>query len=202
MFWRYLPLAGILALLVVGGLVRPLVQYLRYGSPGIFLFRSGQNIRDGLFLLLLASYLAHGISGARRPRWVRLLIAEDGVLHSILQGVGATAIGAGFVLFAAAQLNLGASWRIGIDEGAKPGIVRGGLYRLSRHPIYLGILILLAGFTAMLPTPLSLFLLLAAYLGFRVQMRVEEDYMLRTYGEPYREYGRRVGRFLPWVGRM
>ncbi len=202
MVFKHLPLAGILALLVIAGAIRPLVQYLRTGAWGVFIFRSGHNIRDGLFLLLLAGYVVHGLTGVRRPRWVRLLIAEDGALHAALQGAGAALICAGIVLFAAAQLNLGASWRIGLDEGTKPGLVTGGLYRLSRHPIYLGFLTVFTGFAMMMPTLLSLFLLAAAYAGLRTQTRIEEDFLLRTYGEPYRAYGRRVGRFLPGLGRM
>jgi len=80
--------------------------------------------------------------------------------------------------------------------------VSGGLYRLSRHPIYLGLLMALAGYAVMMPTALSLLLLVAAYWGLRSQTRIEEAYMLRAYGEPYRDYARRVGCFLPWVGKL
>jgi protein-S-isoprenylcysteine O-methyltransferase Ste14 len=205
MFWRFLPLGGVIALILIAGCVRPLVHLVRHGSLGVFLFRSGgpgQKVRDALLLLLIAAYVAHGLTGARRPQWVRLLVADGGALHQALQVAGAVLIVGGLVLFAAAQLNLGASWRIGIDEGARPGMVSGGLYRLSRHPIFLGLLTVFTGYAAVLPTPLSLGLLLAAYLGFRRQAAVEEAYMVRTYGEAYRRYARRVGRFLPGVGRL
>lgn len=205
MFWSYLPLAGIVAVILIAGCVRPLVQYVRHGTFGVFLFRSGgpaQKVRDALLLLLLAVYVVHGLMGARRPGALRLLLREDGAAYGALQVAGAGLIAGGILLFAAAQLNLGASWRIGIDEGAKPGMVSGGLYSVSRHPIFLGLLAVFAGFAAMLPTPLSLFLLAGAYAGFRKQAAVEEVYMLRTYGEPYREYARRVGRFVPGVGKL
>ena len=38
----------------------------------------------------------------------------------------------GLVLMVTAQLHLGASWRIGIEAGARPGLVTGGLYAVSR----------------------------------------------------------------------
>jgi protein-S-isoprenylcysteine O-methyltransferase Ste14 len=101
-----------------------------------------------------------------------------------------------------AQLHLGASWRIGIDEGASPGLVTSGLYRFCRNPIFLALLVTLSGYTLMLPTRLSLGLLLGAYIGVRQQVAAEEAYLLRTYGESYREYARRVGRFLPGLGRF
>jgi protein-S-isoprenylcysteine O-methyltransferase Ste14 len=54
----------------------------------------------------------------------------------------------------------------------------------------------------MMPTPLSLLLFVAAYWGLRNQTRIEEVYMLRTYGEAYRDYACRVGRFVPGVGKL
>ena len=200
--WNHAPLAGILALLFVAGIVRPLIQYARHRSFGVHIFRSGHNIRDALFLLLFAGYVTHAISGPRRPRLVRLLVTQDGALHSLMQPAGAALMAAGILLLAAAQLNMGASWRIGIDEGTKPGIVSAGLYRLSRHPIYLGLLMALAGYAVMMPTPLSLLLFAGAYWGLRGQTRIEEAYMLRTYGDDYRDYARRVGRFVPGMGKL
>ena len=101
-----------------------------------------------------------------------------------------------------AQLDLGASWRIGIEEGTSPGLVTTGLYRFCRNPIFLAILITLTGYTLLLPTRLSLALLLGTFLGVRQQVLVEEAYLLRSYGDSYREYARRVGRFLPGIGRL
>lgn len=205
MFWRYLPLAGVVSMIIIAGLVRPFLQFMRHGSFGVFLFRWGgpaQKLRDALLLLLLTGYIAHGLSGARRPRWVRLLVAEDGAIYEALQVIGAVLIIGGVILFAAAQLNLGASWRIGIDEGSKAGMVSDGLYSISRHPIFLGFLTVFTGFAAMVPTPLALFMLLGAYVGFRTQAATEEAHMLRTYGDAYRHYASGVGRFLPRVGRL
>jgi protein-S-isoprenylcysteine O-methyltransferase Ste14 len=96
---------------------------------------------------------------------------------------------------------MGASWRVGIKEGEAPGLVTGGLYRFCRHPIYLGLLTAIAGYTALLPTPLSLVLLAATYAGVRIQAAAEEAHLARTYGDAYRDYARRVGRFLPRLGR-
>jgi protein-S-isoprenylcysteine O-methyltransferase Ste14 len=205
MFWRYLPLAGIIAIIAIAGFVRPVLQYARHGTSGFRLFRAGgfgQKLRDGLFVLMLAGFIAQALIGLRRPRWVRPLLAEDGAVFDVLQVVGATLIIGGIALFAAAQLNLGASWRIGIDETSKPGMVSSGLYRISRHPIFLGFLTVLTGFAAMMPTPLSLTLLLGGYIGFRTQAGTEEAYMLRAYGDPYRAYAQRVGRFLPGLGKL
>jgi protein-S-isoprenylcysteine O-methyltransferase Ste14 len=203
MLWRYLPLVGVISLIVIGAVIRPLVQMRLHGTSGIFMFRgnAAQTVRDTLFVLLFAAFIAHAISGPRSPAWVGLLVSQESGAYHTLQTAGAVLIVAGIILSAAAQLNLGASWRIGIDAGSAPGIVTDGLYRISRHPIFLGFLLVFAGYAAMLPTPLSVGLLLGAYIGLRVQTSAEEDHMLRTYGDAYQAYAGRVGRFLPGVGK-
>ena len=86
----------------------------------------------------------------------------------------------GIILLVIAQLNLGASWRIGIEEGG----------------------IMLTGYTLLLPTRLSVALLVGAFIGMRQQVVTEEAYLCRTYGDVYRAYARRVGRFVPGIGRL
>jgi len=105
-------------------------------------------------------------------------------------------------LLVVAQLNLGASWRIGIEEGSSPGLVTSRFYRFCRNPIFLAILILLTGYVLLLPTRLSLVLLVGAFIGIRQQVLTEEAYLSRMYGDAYRSYAHRVGRFVPGVGRL
>ena len=203
MIWRHLPLAGIVLIIVIGGIVRPLIQFRRYGTLGISLFRRGraQALRDVLFVLLLAGFIVHTIAAARGSAWVERLVPEGSVAGDVLQVAGALLMVAGTALFSAAQIDLGASWRIGIDPGAAPGLVIRGLYRLCRHPIFSGFLMIFAAYVALLPTVLSLVLFVAGYLLLRIQADAEEVHMLRTYGEPYRDYAKRVGRFLPAIGK-
>jgi protein-S-isoprenylcysteine O-methyltransferase Ste14 len=41
-----------------------------------------------------------------------------------------------------------------------------------------------------------------AFIGIRHQVFAEEDYLLRTYGDAFRAYARRVGRFVRGIGRL
>ena len=38
--------------------------------------------------------------------------------------------------------------------------------------------------------------------GFRFQVAEEEAYLVRTYGDSFRAYAARVGRFLPGLGTL
>jgi protein-S-isoprenylcysteine O-methyltransferase Ste14 len=202
---RYLPLAGMVLIVVITACVRPWLQWRRHGTFGILLFRSGrlaQTVRDALLVALIALLIGQAAAAAFNRRGPGLLTAGQGALHDVLQVAGAILLFAGIAVLAAAQLNLGASWRVGIKEDEAPGLVQDGLYRFCRHPIYLGLLTALTGYTLLLPTVLSVVLLAAAYVGARVQAGAEEVYLRRTYGEAFDAYARRVGRFLPGIGKV
>jgi protein-S-isoprenylcysteine O-methyltransferase Ste14 len=123
------------------------------------------------------------------------------VAGALLYGAGAVLMVAGVILLVTGQLHLGASWRIGIEAGAKPGLVTDGIYRHSRNPIFLALLTFVAGYALMLPTILSFVLLVGMYVGIRYQVAAEEAYLSETYGEAYRDYAGRVGRFVPGIGK-
>jgi protein-S-isoprenylcysteine O-methyltransferase Ste14 len=202
--WHTLPLAGILSIVLIALGLRPWLQRRRHGISGVLLFRSGrrgQSWRDAALVVLMALLTGQALVAALGRDVPHLLPGGSGAFRAALQVAGAALLAGGVALLAAAQLNMGASWRIGIVEGEAPGLVTGGLYRCCRHPIYLGLLMALAGYTALLPTPLSLALLAAAYVGVRIQAAAEETYLARTYGAAYHAYAHRVGRLLPGIGK-
>jgi protein-S-isoprenylcysteine O-methyltransferase Ste14 len=204
MLWRSLPLAGMAAIVVITVCVRPWVQHRRYGTSGLVLFRSGklsQDLRDAALVVVIALLTAQAAVAAAGRREPLLLVVGPGAIGDLLQVAGAVLMAAGIALLASGQLNMGASWRVGIKDEEAPGLVTGGLYRFCRHPIYLGLLTAVAGYTALLPTAVSLLLLATTYTRVRIQAAAEETYLERTYGGAYRDYARRVGRFLPGIGR-
>ena len=200
-----LPLIAVLVFYGLGFGWRTWVQLRRYGSSGIVLFRSGrpgQHLREALFVVLAVALLAEAALAAVAPRRLPGLVPLAPATAAVLRATGTVMVLGATALMLAAQLDLGASWRVGIDEGARPGLVTGGLYRYSRNPIYVAMLAALLGFALLLPSWISLGLLIGAGLGIRRHVRDEETYLARTYGEEYRRYAARVGRFVPGVGRL
>jgi protein-S-isoprenylcysteine O-methyltransferase Ste14 len=203
--WRFLPLVGAVLLAGIAFCWRPWLQLRRHGARGILLFRSGgrgQKLRDGLGVVLFILLVGQGVVAAGWPGLLSPLGVDHRSTLEIQYAAGAALLFGGIVLLVTAQLHLGASWRIGVEEGASPGLVTSGLYRFCRNPIFLAVLVIVAGYTLLLPTRLSLLLLLGTTIGTRQQVAAEEAYLLGTYGESYREYARRVGRFLPGIGRL
>ena len=191
---RFAPLLLLGLFGAVALLGRMLLQLRQHGSLGLSLFRGSRRERgmEAAAVLLPLGFVALAWLAALAPGQLRLwsFAARP---EARLAGAGwmAAALAAIFV----AQLQMGASWRIGIDSTARPGLVTHGLYRFSRNPIYALLLAALAGFVVLLPTWPSLLLFAGTLATLRVQISREEAYLLATYGDEFRAYRRRVRRF-------
>ena len=76
-------------------------------------------------------------------------------------------------------------------------LVVGGLYRASRNPMYLGMLILLIGWALWLGNPASLLLLPMFVIYLTVfQIKPEEAALAEKFGADYDAYCRRVRRWI------
>jgi protein-S-isoprenylcysteine O-methyltransferase Ste14 len=184
----------------VGVVWRSWLHRCRYGTWGIAIFTSREPrhlIRDIALLVLPIALIDQASELAFWPDRIseRMLTRP----HELL---GTVALFGGIALMVQAQLDLGASWRIGIEEGAMPGLVNGGLYTISRNPIFLGMLASLVGFALLIPTFLSSIVVVGTIAGIRAQVLEEEAYLRRTYGADYLAYARRVGRFVPGIGTL
>ncbi len=92
---------------------------------------------------------------------------------------------------------MGNAWRIGIDQKEKTSLVTEGPFRIVRHPIYLFQIVILLGVLLLLPTALSLLILIIHLVCVSVKALDEESYLLRMHGEQYRNYLSRTGRLFP-----
>ena len=102
----------------------------------------------------------------------------------------------------AAQSAMGASWRIGVDPSERTRLVTSGLFGWARNPIFTGMVTAAAGLALLAPTLLTAVsvVMLVAAVGIQVR-RVEEPY-LRQAMPDWPTYAQRVGRFVPWLGRI
>jgi protein-S-isoprenylcysteine O-methyltransferase Ste14 len=95
---------------------------------------------------------------------------------------------------------MGAAWRIGIDQKGTSKLVQSGPYRLIRHPIYGFQMTMLIGAALLLPTWISLAILVIHYVCASIKAVDEERHLTGVFGEEYRDYMKRTGRFLPGRG--
>ena len=93
-------------------------------------------------------------------------------------------------------MQMGRSWRIGVDPEAKTELVTRGLFGRCRNPIFLGMRAIAAGVFLASPNVLSLAALILSELLIQVQVRAEEAYLDRTHGDAYAQYRAAVPRWL------
>jgi protein-S-isoprenylcysteine O-methyltransferase Ste14 len=198
--WLALGLYTVYMALAFG--LRTLLQLRRTGESG-FKGISGRAgslewVAGVLFVLAIAVGVAApvlDVTGVLEPL--------DALDSAGVRATGVSIFVVGLVATLYAQIAMGESWRIGVDEQERTALVTSGPFAVVRNPI----------FAAMLPASLGLALLvpnIAALVGFgalvvalQIQVRlVEEPYLLRQHGEAYRNYAARVGRFVPGLGRL
>jgi len=83
-------------------------------------------------------------------------------------------------------------------------IVTVGLYRLSRNPMYVGVLLVITGWALLFRSPLLAGYAAAVALVFHLQLLLhEEPWLARTFGDEWAAYRKRVPRWigLPWASR-
>lgn len=114
----------------------------------------------------------------------------------LIQLVGLSLLGLSLIWIVVAQVQMGSSWRIGVDTKVKTNLVQTGLFRLSRNPIFLGMRINLLGFFMVLPNAATLVIFVLGEVLMQVQVRLEEAYLSQIHAGNYQEYCSRTRRWL------
>jgi protein-S-isoprenylcysteine O-methyltransferase Ste14 len=100
-----------------------------------------------------------------------------------------------------AQLDMGDSWRVGVDTSETTTLVCTGTFKVVRNPIFAAMLVLMLGQTLLAPNPVAIAVFTIFLAAIEVSVRtVEEPYLLGVHGDEYHDYTTRVGRFVPGIG--
>ena len=95
-----------------------------------------------------------------------------------------------------AQKQMGNNWRIGIDEKNKSELVTHGLFSISRNPVFLGMMLSLFSIFLLLPNILTFFIAFTGYIVIQIQIRLEEEFLLKEFGQKYLDYRNRTRRLI------
>jgi protein-S-isoprenylcysteine O-methyltransferase Ste14 len=194
---------GLFLLLFLG---RSLQLWLLHGVQPFALVRGKRGARAWLEALLLLDLPLFGLlvvayawplPALQPPAWM------DPVLLDVAwaRWAGAGLLGLGLLLFAAALASFGLSWRVGIDDREPGALVTGGVFALSRNPIFVFMDLYTLGTFLLTGRLLFLLITLLAWGALHWQILQEERFLLGLHGEPYRRYLDRVPRYLGWPRR-
>ena len=115
---------------------------------------------------------------------------------SILKYTGFAFIHLALLWIIVAQVQMSNSWRVGIDHSAKTELKTNGLFSVSRNPVFLGMLVTLAGIFFILPNAITLLVATVSVMLFQVQVRLEEEYLSKTHANTYIVYCKKVRRWI------
>lgn len=101
-----------------------------------------------------------------------------------------------FAWTAASQIQMGASWRIGIDKKNRTELVGKGIFTVSRNPIFLGMRDSLLAVFLIIPSAITLLALVLGDVLLQVQVRLEEEHLSNLHGEAYENYRGQVRRWI------
>ena len=102
----------------------------------------------------------------------------------------------GVMIFGLSVYTMRDSWRAGIPESDRTKMVSEGIYSISRNPAFCGFDLTYIGILLMLfNIPLLVFTCFAIF-TLHLQILQEEKYLEKVFGIEYREYRRKVFRYL------
>ena len=115
--------------------------------------------------------------------WIRVLGCILGIL-----GVG---------VFVISILTMRDSWRAGVPNDEKTELVTTGIYAYSRNPAFLGFDLIYLSILFMFFNWGLLVITVLTVVMFHLQIvKVEEAFLIKTFGEEYLEYRKKVCRYI------
>jgi protein-S-isoprenylcysteine O-methyltransferase Ste14 len=159
--------------------------------------RSPPGERRGSRLPVLANFSALGLFFAL------LAVAPGGTegLMALLAALaGAVVALTGSAVILRSRAELGGAWSLVPKASEDTGVVTTGPYRLVRHPIYLGLSLLALGEAiAFGSTPAILAVLAGVVPSFLWRARVEEELLIKVFGERYLIYRKHTKVMIPYL---
>ncbi len=102
----------------------------------------------------------------------------------------------GFILFVISHAQMGKSWRMGIDSRTKTRLVTNRLFKYSRNPVYLSLLVQATGITILVFNITTIIVLILLLVNFHLVIKSEESFLEKKFGKEYTKYKNKVRRFI------
>ncbi len=112
-------------------------------------------------------------------------------------GVAIVAAGLGFAIWA--RNVLGRNWSGVVTVKQDHELIRSGPYRYVRHPIYTGLLLAFVGSAVARGEWRGVLAVLIAFAALWRKLKLEEQWMIETFGDAYLRYRAEVRALIPFL---
>ena len=189
---------GTLVYLLQVFVIKSIIQYKRTGvNP--FVFGKSDSAHDYISKVYKAMIFGLWIAIALFsffPDYYKYVLPFWFMEYEMLQHIGAALVLISLVWVIISQNQMAKSWRIGINYEEKTELVTNGVFKFSRNPVFLGILISYIGTFLIIPNAVTFTVLILTYVTLQFQIRLEEEYLVGSHGTNYEDYKKRVRRWI------
>ena len=122
------------------------------------------------------------------------------IANYIITGIGSVLILTGIIIRWLAIFQLGKSFTVDVAITDAARLKKDGLYRKIRHPSYLGLLLIITGFTLIMNSFYSVLVIIFP-VGFAIiyRIKIEESVLLNEFGDDYSEYVSKTKKLIPGI---
>ncbi|MFX1587068.1 MAG: methyltransferase family protein [Promethearchaeota archaeon] len=189
----------IIVVLFLIGMFAPMVIIKKKGSDphGI---HEGTSLLTRLTPIMIFSWLTYIIVFIINDSIILYFLVFKFLASDVFIFSGIAVIFLGLILDIWGTAALGTNFRIELPK-EETTLITTGIYRLMRNPIVMGVYLLIAGSFLIIPTTISLILLIANIITFDSKVRDEEKFLAKRFGKKFEKYSKKVGRYLPFIIR-
>ena len=158
--------------------------------------RTAKTRKDSGSMILLWVMITLGFTGgfflAKHNSWK--------TVNSVITGIGLLLVFIGVIIRWAAIVQLGKSFTVDVAITDASILKTDGLYRRIRHPSYLGLQLIIVGFSLTMNSLYSFFVLvIPVFLAIVYRISVEEKVLINEFGDSYSQYMMSTKKLVPYI---
>lgn len=112
-------------------------------------------------------------------------------------GISISVIGA--IIACTSRYSLGRNWSLSVQRKENHQLIQTGIYKIVRHPIYTGLLLLFIGNAIIVGDYRAILAVLIVFISFWLKLKKEEKLLTETFGTEYKEYKNRTKALIPYL---
>jgi protein-S-isoprenylcysteine O-methyltransferase Ste14 len=105
----------------------------------------------------------------------------------------------GFVVSVAGREYLSSNWSGKVIIQEKHELIKKGPYKIIRHPIYAGVLVMMIGSSMITGNIFCFIWVIFCFFGLFRKSKQEEELLIKKFGETYKQYIKETKMMIPYI---
>ena len=128
--------------------------------------------------------------------WLR----ENFVEHTNFVGIIGLSISViGAIIACSSRYMLGKNWSLSVQKKENHQLIKSGIYKVVRHPIYTGLLLLFIGNAIIVGDYRAIIAVLIVFVSLWLKLKKEEKLLTETFGIEYIDYKSQTKALIPYL---